>query len=199
MVFNHTKYNGSYTSTYVHPVTGETVTYTDNMLNVYVIESFVYASDFGTGSLALGGGIGQGGGGGVYDIDKAINWLNSNAHESWKDAKGECAKYIRLALEAGGLSTKGHPVAAWEYSTFLPKLGFIKVNTTNYLKGDIAVIQGYSGGKSDPKTGIPYGHIQMYNGSIWISDFKQYNGFWPGRGYRDNQPPFEIFRWPTYR
>ncbi|GIV28669.1 MAG: hypothetical protein KatS3mg027_2483 [Bacteroidia bacterium] len=35
--------NGNYTSTYVHPVTGETVTYTDNMLNVYVIESFVPA------------------------------------------------------------------------------------------------------------------------------------------------------------
>lgn len=54
-------------------------------------------------------------------------------------------------------------------------------------------MKGYPGGTADPKTGIPYGHIQMYNGSIWISDFKQ-GDFWPGKGYRKHQPHYEIFR-----
>ncbi|WP_051889498.1 hypothetical protein, partial [Schleiferia thermophila] len=137
-------------------------------------------------------------GGWGFDVDKAVNWLNNNAHESWKDAKGECAKYIRLALEAGGLNTTGHPVAAWQYSSFLPKLGFTSVNTINYVKGDIAVMKGYPGATADPKTGIPYGHIQMFNGTQWVSDFKQ-RDFWPGVGYRTNKPAFEIFRWGTFQ
>ena len=136
--------------------------------------------------------LAQGGGG--YNVDNAVNWLNNNAHESWKDAKGQCAAYVRQALEAGGLNTAGHPVPAWQYSTFLPKLGFSPVNNTNYMKGDIAVMKGYPGATADPKTGIPYGHIQMFNGNQWISDFKQ-RDFWPGGGYRTNQPALQIFRW----
>lgn len=134
---------------------------------------------------------------GGFNADKAVNWLNNNAHESWKDAKGQCAKYVRLALEAGGLNTAGHPVPAWQYSTFLPKLGFTPVNTTNYMKGDIAVMEGYPGATADPKTGIAYGHIQMFSGTQWISDFKQ-RDFWPGGGYRKNEPAFEIYRWGTF-
>ena len=40
-----------------------------------------------------------------------------------------------------------------------------------------------------------YGHVQMYNGNIWISDFQQLSDFWPGGGYRTNQPSFVIYRW----
>ena len=130
-----------------------------------------------------------------FDIDKSIEWLINNAHPSYKDAKGECAKYVRKALQAGGLNTTGNPVPAWEYATFLPKLGFTVVNTTNFIKGDIAVIQGYPGATADPKTGIPYGHIQMFDGNQWISDFKQNRPFWPGGAYSKYQPAFQIFRW----
>jgi hypothetical protein len=134
-----------------------------------------------------------------YSTDKAVNWLNNNAHSSWKDAKGQCAKYIRWSLEAGvGLEKNAFlgktPVPARLYGPFLESKGFQPVNTTSYLKGDIAVIQGYPGATADP-SGIPYGHIQMYNGSIWISDFKQMRDFWPGGGYRTNQPSFVIYRW----
>lgn len=137
-------------------------------------------------------------GGGTYSIDNAVNWLDDNAHSSWKDAKGKCANYIRWSLEAGfGLKKDiflgKTPVSARSYGPFLESKGFQSVNTTGYLKGDIAVIQGYSGGTSDAN-GIPYGHIQMYNGSIWISDFKQ-RDFWPGGGYRTNQPSSVIYRW----
>ncbi len=137
--------------------------------------------------------------GGGYSIDNAVDWLNNNAHESWRDAKGQCAKYCRNALEAGfGLEKDAFlgktPVPARQYGPFLESQGFQPVNTTNYLKGDIAVIQGYPGATSDP-SGVPYGHIQMYNGNIWISDFKQLRDFWPGGGYRSNQPSFVIYRW----
>ncbi|HLW06200.1 MAG TPA: hypothetical protein VKY45_01450 [Marinilabiliaceae bacterium] len=144
--------------------------------------------------------------GGAYSIDNAVNWLNDNAHSSWKDAKGECGTYIRCSLEAGfGLNKdalKGKTVdqtgkaigAAKTMGPYLENLGLGSVNTTSYLKGDIAVIQGYPGATSNAY-GITYGHVQMYNGSIWISDFKQLRDFWPGGGYRTNQPSFVIYRW----
>jgi hypothetical protein len=137
--------------------------------------------------------------GATYSIENAVNWLNDNAHNSWKDAKGQCAKYIRRSLEAGfGLQKDAFlgktPVPARLYGPFLQGQGFSQVQTTNYQIGDIAVIQGYPGATSDPN-GVPYGHIQMYDGNIWISDFKQMNGFWPGPGYRRSQPGFTIYRW----
>lgn len=54
------------------------------------------------------------------------------------------------------------------------------------MAGDIVVIQSYTGGSV-------HGHIQMYNGTQWVSDFKQ-SGFWPGSGYRKNEPSYSIFR-----
>ena len=127
-----------------------------------------------------------------------VSWLNNNAHSSWENAKGQCARYIRLSLEAGyGLKKDAFlgktPVPARLYGSFLERHGFESVHTTDYLKGDIAVIQGYPEGTSDAN-GVPYGHIQMYNGSIWISNVKQ-GGFWPGPDYWKNQPIYTIYRW----
>lgn len=39
----------------------------------------------------------------------------------------------------------------------------------------------------------PYGHIAMYNGEQWISDFPQ-NDFWGGSAYR-NQAEYTFFRY----
>ena len=131
----------------------------------------------------------------LFNIDNAVKWLNNNAHESWKDANGQCAYYVRMALEAGGINTSNHPVPARLYGSYLESWGFSIENSISYFKGDIAVIQGYPGATADPVTGIPYGHIQMYNGSIWISDFKQNRPFWPGAKYEYYKPPFDIYRW----
>lgn len=54
------------------------------------------------------------------------------------------------------------------------------------MAGDIIVIQSYVGGSV-------HGHIQIYNGTQWVSDFKQ-SGFWPGSGYKKNEPSYDIFR-----
>ena len=61
-------------------------------------------------------------------------------------------------------------------------------------KGDVAVIQGYPGGTAD-KNGVPYGHIQMYNGNQWVSDFYQNHPFYPGKNYELYEPSYTIYRW----
>jgi len=86
-------------------------------------------------------------------------------------------------------NTNSGGIHAKDYVDFLPQKGFVEIPKANYVqrKGDIAVFQNYPGGSQS-------GHIQMFNGSIWESDFKQ-NNFWPGPGYRkaDN---YKIFRKP---
>jgi hypothetical protein len=151
------------------------------------------SSGGGSGGGSSGGGSGGGSSGNIsYNVTSTINWLNNNSHDLWVTAQGQCAFYVRQALEAGGINTSIHPLAAREYGPYLESWGFRAVNTTIFQAGDIAVIQGYLGGSSD-SNGIPYGHIQIYNGNIWISDFKQ-NGFWPGSGYRKYNPSYVIYR-----
>lgn len=106
---------------------------------------------------------------------------------------GRCAKYVRLMLEAGGLNTTGRPVSACNYVNFLPKIGFRHIATitgktlqaqwssTNALPGDISVM---SHGK--------HGHICMFTGVQWLSDFPQ-NNMWPYVG----DGTCNIFRFST--
>jgi type VI secretion system secreted protein VgrG len=54
-------------------------------------------------------------------------------------------------------------------------------------KGDIAVFQ-------PPNDKHRHGHIQMYNGTQWVSDFKQPRAFWPNKDYEDIKPPYVIYR-----
>lgn len=70
----------------------------------------------------------------------------------------------------------------------LQKAGFDPVDKTNYApqKGDVVVIQPYPGGNAN-------GHIAMYDGKQWISDFKQ-KDMWGGPRYRTYQPPSQVYR-----
>jgi hypothetical protein len=118
-----------------------------------------------------------------FNILKAINKLDSNASST---PLGKCAKYVRLALEAGGTNTAGHPVAAANYGSHLTEWGFSAVSGgVGYIPqtGDIAVFPAF--------TGHPYGHIQMYDGTQWVSDFKQ-NHFVPGTSYAGQ--PYQVYR-----
>ncbi len=58
------------------------------------------------------------------------------------------------------------------------------------MRGDIAVFKGFG---TDPN-GTWNGHIQMYNGNQWVSDFKQ-NLITPGPSYRTPPDPYIIYRW----
>ena len=76
--------------------------------------------------------------------------------------------------------------SARNYGASLTCTGFYEVSGTNPHRGDVVVIQ--------PITDHPDGHMAMYDGAIWISDFKQPHGFYPGPAYRSARPPYKIYR-----
>ena len=145
-----------------------------------LFESFIYMSS----SAAMAGG-GEGIGGDLnsglftrnpngWNIQKACQWIHTNSHSS---SQHQCAKYVRMAIEAGGISTEGRPNWAWQYINYLPKIGFKFLDKVDrsYMgtkgkytpsPGDIAV---YTKGGN---TSVP-GHICMWTGAAWTSDFKQ--------------------------
>lgn len=113
---------------------------------------------------------------------------------------GNCATYVRTAMEKGGHFNIGdnHPYSACCYVKFLPHWGFKLVyrdyvgNTaTNFepKNGDIAVIAGISNEGDKQK----HGHIQIYNDGYWYSDFKC-KTMWC---YNDNGRPYQIYRWSS--
>ena len=54
-----------------------------------------------------------------WNISKAVAYLTKNAHIK---SIGKCAKYVRTAIEAGGLSTNGHPISAYQYIDMFSKI-----------------------------------------------------------------------------
>ena len=124
-----------------------------------------------------------------FDIDKAVAYLITHKEPG---SVRECAKYVRLALVAGGIDTTGAPVPAKNYGPFLMSASFRPVAAElltqwDFAKGDIVVIQPYTGGSV-------YGHIAMYTGDQWISDFAQ-RDMWGGPGYRNAKPAHVVFRY----
>ena len=86
---------------------------------------------------------------------------------------GYCAKYVRRALQSAGYQFTSQ-ASAYMYATrgTLAQAGFVKLSNNNYQPqiGDVAVFNRSSKN--------PHGHIQIYDGSQWVSDFKQ-NKFSP--------------------
>jgi hypothetical protein len=123
------------------------------------------------------------------DIEKYTTHLRNNAK---RYSQGMCAKYVRLALAAGGAPTNGrHPGHAKDWGPVLLRLGFHRLTVENSdifipMKGDVVVIQPHSAES-------PSGHIAAYDGKIWISDFKQ-RDFWSGPTYRIKRPPHAFYR-----
>lgn len=100
---------------------------------------------------------------------------------------GKCASYVRQAMIAAGLDTKDAPFAAKDYGPFLMDLGFIKLPKDGYQRqvGDIIVINSIPG--------HPYGHVEGWSGTNWISDFSQGN-LYPSHAYEKQGAYYEIFR-----
>jgi hypothetical protein len=124
----------------------------------------------------------------AFDTDAFVTHLRKHAA---KRSQSKCAKFVRLALEAGGANTKGHPGLAKEYGSILTRNGFHQITvdkpeTFGFLKGDVVVMQ--------PTTqGHQAGHIAAYDGTIWVSDFTQ-RGFWPGPNYEKEKPTYVVYR-----
>ena len=107
-----------------------------------------------------------------YDVKGACQWCQSHANTS---STHYCARYVREAIMNGGkLKMSGWPGLAKDYHLkgFLSKNGFKYLGelTPDYgpEPGDICVYYQDSN-KSNP------GHICMWTGIQWCSDFKQKN------------------------
>ncbi|CNE05835.1 hypothetical protein [Yersinia mollaretii] len=132
----------------------------------------------------------------MWHVSKAVQYLNDNAKPS---SEGYCARYVKRAISAGGdISTWPSIVSAKNYGSALIERGFRVVDVNSgYIAGDVVVIQGIR--KSDFPVGEirkdhPHGHMAMFNGQQWVSDFKQNNGYYPGGDYRKAKPAYVFYR-----
>jgi len=117
-----------------------------------------------------------------FDIERAVQHAKQFAKPQ---SIHKCAKFTREAIAAGGISL-AQTLKAKDYGTSLQQAGFHTVSTTR--KGDVVVIQGYPGND--------YGHMAIYDGQNWISDFVQ-SALYPGPGYRTHKPAYKIYRYCT--
>ena len=117
-----------------------------------------------------------------WNPEKAAEYVTKNAENK---SVGLCAKYVRKAIMAGGIPLyQGGD--AWSYKYLLPLLGFKEIEDVNDKKvGDIVVFQ--------PIVKRYFGHIAMWNGKQWVSDFKQ-RGIIVHSDYRKDSCEYTIFR-----
>jgi len=119
----------------------------------------------------------------MWEKNKSVAYLNEHARSL---SVGRCAEYVRRAVEAGDVTLSRHS-SAKDYGSSLTMAGFRPISqSAAYMPGDVAVIQ--------PIHGHPHGHMTMYNGIIWVSDFKQMHGLYPGPSYRKLKPAYVVYR-----
>jgi len=118
-------------------------------------------------------------------VHRLISWLDSHAH---LHSTHHCAASVRQAMEAAGIQTQDRPPSgdAGDYGPFLLRHGAQVIASDSYepKAGDIAVF--------DRSEDHPAGHIQVFDGQHWVSDFVQHT-FSP---YRDQEstPPVTVYR-----
>lgn len=112
-------------------------------------------------------------------IEVAALFVSSHALKSYNAAKcGYCARAVRRGLEAGGFVVSPIPPSAKDYPATLAALGFQRIDPTSPpLIGDITICPAIPH--------HPHGHISMYCGKSWVSDFVQSDCF-GGAAYRAN-------------
>lgn len=116
---------------------------------------------------------------------RLAHWMDEHA---LMRSSHHCAMYCRKGMEAAGLTTGDRPQSgdAGDYGPFLLRHGAQAVPHAAYTPqvGDTVVF--------DKTEQHPNGHIEIYDGQHWVSDFMQ-RSFSP---YRDagSTPPFTIYR-----
>jgi len=125
------------------------------------------------------------GGGLSSHVRRLISWLDVHAHHH---STHHCATSVRKAMEAAGIHTVDRPASgdAGDYGPFLLRHGARVIAQESYepKAGDIAVF--------DRTAEHPAGHIQVFDGHHWVSDYVQ-KTFSP---YRDpgRTPPVTLYR-----
>lgn len=113
---------------------------------------------------------------GQWEIGKSIAYFKTNVPID-KKSNHECYKYVKRALYAGGFSTY-NDIPAYTFTKKVsenPKSFKMIYDSGNYVNeipqygekrvGDIMVFQYLPS--------EPYGHIDMYDGRDWVSDFRR--------------------------
>ncbi len=101
-------------------------------------------------------------------------------------SSGYCARYVRKALQSAGYEFTPNP-SAYQYASrgTLASAGFTKIsNDMQPQIGDVVVY--------DRTSRRPHGHIQIFDGTDWVSDFRQnsispYSGHHTYTTWRDSQ------------
>ena len=99
----------------------------------------------------------------MKDVSKAADYATNNANTK---STGYCARAVANALEHGGFTFQRQS-SAYMYHTngVLSNLGFKQIPKDSPQKGDIYV--------EDKTKTHPHGHIAIYDGKNWVSDFIQ--------------------------
>lgn len=114
--------------------------------------------------------------------DKMADYVTEKAKPK---SVGFCARFVVNGMVNAGLSVERQDAYRYYTSNLLEKAGFKKIargttlneaNKISFQKGDVIAF--------DKSPEHKYGHIQMFNGKQWVSDFKQ-NRFTP---YKDTLP-----------
>lgn len=128
----------------------------------------------------------------VWNLSEAVQHSQKHAFLASQD---KCAERTRQAIEAGGVTLMHHG-SAKDYGSSLTLVGF-QAKMINHLaqleKGDIVVFQGFKGIPGTKKD-HPHGHMAMYDGKHWISDFRQHH-FYPGPDHQVAKPSFVVYRY----
>lgn len=117
--------------------------------------------------------------------NKAIRAADIANKRARSKSSGYCARYVATALlQAGYKFTRQQSAYMYASKGILNQIGFREMPSgTEFKKGDVMVWPAH-GGKGG---GGKHGHIQIFDGQIWISDFKQKSHI-PGRYYRNSIP-----------
>jgi type VI secretion system secreted protein VgrG len=137
-----------------------------------------------------------------WDKEASIKYLQTKMKPPPPWGNKGCATAVREALEAGGLKVSRTIGNGWA-KNYGPRLTAVGFESRGFMKGayetgDIALIDGFT---KDEKKGIPRdyleGHVCMWTGSEWISDFKQPDAThpYPGSNYKKALPSVVIYRY----
>ena len=97
------------------------------------------------------------------DAQKAADYARQNAQQK---STGYCARYVANALEYGGFKfTRQSSAYMYRSNNTLTDMGFKSISGGPFQKGDIYV--------EDKTSTHPDGHIAIYDGNNWVSDFVQ--------------------------
>ena len=117
------------------------------------------------------------------NFNAAVNYLKTHAKA---DSSNKCGLFVHRALEAAGFHPY-LPKSAYQYWSdgLLNQIGYGEISKPSSFKiGDITV--------TERNAYHPDGHMAMWIGNQWVSDFFQNSEF----VYGSNQPKVHYFRYP---